>query len=75
MTDSTGAPRQPDQVVLVSAGAQFFRVADEVGDGDGLIAPVAPSAARPGDVVVLPDRRTGKYLGEGRVLLEGGGDA
>ncbi|GAT05456.1 TRIM [Mycolicibacterium fortuitum subsp. acetamidolyticum] len=71
MTDSDG-PRQPDQVVPLPDGAQIFRVADEAGDGDGLIAPVALSAARSGDVVVLPDRRTGKYLGGGRVLLESG---
>lgn len=47
---------------------QFFRAED---DG-GPLTPVAAYAAQPGDVVVLPNRRAGKYLGGGRMLLDVG---
>lgn len=44
----------------------FFR------SSDGRLPSVAAYAVWNGDVVVLPDRRTGMYLGEGRVPFEGG---
>ncbi|QFS94621.1 hypothetical protein FIV07_28000 (plasmid) [Mycobacterium sp. THAF192] len=64
-----GPSGQPDHVVSIPDGAQFFRVADEAGSGSDLIEPVAAYAAKHGDVVVLSGERVGTYLGGGRVLL------
>ncbi|CAN5517665.1 hypothetical protein BH09ACT8_BH09ACT8_53110 [soil metagenome] len=62
-------PTSADHPIAVPDGAEIFRAAD---DG-GPVTPVALYAAQPGDVVVLPDRRrAGKYLGEGRMLLDVG---
>lgn len=57
-----------DRNIPVPDGAEFFR---EQGGGVRLM-PITAAAARPGDTVVLPDRRAGTYLGADRVLLEGG---
>jgi hypothetical protein len=54
--------------VPVVVGAQFFRAQG----GTGRLTPIAAAVARVGDVVVLPDHRTGTYLGAGRLRLDGG---
>lgn len=58
--------QQPDQAVPIPDDAQFLRVAGEVRESGGLIAPVPIHAAQPGDVVVLSDQRVGTYLGAAR---------
>lgn len=64
--------RQPPgaAVVPIPGDAEFLRVTDGIRGGDDPIVPVAASAARPGDIVLLSDRRIGIYQGGGMMLLE-----
>lgn len=57
-----------ESVIAVPGDAQFFRVADD----QGRLDPVTVAEAQRGDVVVLADRRSGEYLGQGRMRVEGG---
>lgn len=57
-----------DSSIAVPDTAQFFRASRHHGG----LKPVTVVEAQPGDIVLLANRRAGQYLGEGRMLLEGG---
>jgi hypothetical protein len=63
-----GTAKAVRRAIALPDGAAFFR---EQGCGAPM-KPISLADAQSGDIVVLPDRRAGAYLGDGTVMLQGG---